>query len=134
MYKNILLNGYINNFNDNDLLYQKKLEVSYKKCLKELCNYEELEDQLNKIKYNVDPETGKQIKSYIFDLNYEDKIIVKDINHSYIFKRSKFYSSFDKPKSYLKTDLINYWGKRNYYVRLVYLNFKNKWGLQLSWK
>ena len=134
-YSNIIMSdvGESNFFSvKKDPEYQEKLELSYRKCLSELCNYEEIEDELKRIKFTVDPNTGKRIRTHIFPLNGEDDIKINSSKHSYVFKRSKFYSSFDKPKSFLKRDLISYWNKKNYFVKVVKIS-DNKWGLQLSW-
>jgi len=133
-YINDNYNQDINNFFriNKDPEYQKKLELSYNKCIEELCNYEELEEELNRLKFIVDPNTGNQIKTYTFPLEKDDNLYIEDSTHSYVFKRSKFYLSFDKPKSFLKRDLISYWSQKRYFVRLIRLQ-NNNWGLQLSW-
>lgn len=112
--------------------YNEKLNLSYKKCVEELCNIPEWEEKIDECRYIFDPNTGLPLNSYTFILNFEDNIIINEIPHSYVFKRSHFYKSFDNKKSFLKKDLVNFWGKKGYFVRL-HKTENNKWALTLKW-
>ena len=122
----------IENFK-KDPEYIKKLDLSYKKCLDELCNPKDWEDKIADSKFTVNPNTGLPMKSCVFNLPTNDNIEIDEIYHSYVFKRSHFYISFDNPKSFLKKDLINCWRNRGYYVRLC-KDENSKWILIISWK
>jgi hypothetical protein len=118
---------------NEDPNYKKKLEISYNKCLDELCfPCENWEDKILEAKFTVDPVTGQPKNTCIFELAYPDNIITDDTSHTYVFKRSHFYNSFLKQRSRLKRDLINCWKGRGYFVRLY--NEDNKWFLSLRWR
>ena len=119
----------------SDPKYKKKLEMSYIKCIDELCNpCDDWEGILSDKKFTMNPKTGEQLTSYDFELNFEDNIDIKNVDHSYIFKRSHFYSMFSKRSSRLKRDLIKCWRDRGYYVSLVNDESNKKWKLSLSWR
>jgi hypothetical protein len=118
--------------------YKKKLEYSYFQCLTELCNPEpDWEDAILETKFTIDENTGHPINYHVFDLTYPDDIRVGEgVNHSYIFKRSHFYSSFgdsDVKTSRLRRDLVTFWKKKDYYVNLYKDPNSNKWKLKISW-
>lgn len=119
-------------YQNNEPEYKKKLELSYLKCLSELCepvpNWKEL---IEDSKFTMNPETGVPNKFYTFPLNFPDNITVES-SHSYVFRRSHFYSMFLKKSSRIKRDLINHWKALGYYVNLWTEN--NKWNLTLSWR
>jgi hypothetical protein len=116
--------------------YKKKLEHSYFQCLSELCNpIPDWEDIILETKFTIDEITGQPLNYYTFELNYVDDIRV-GINHSYIFKRSHFYNSFndnDAKGSRIRRDLIAFWKKKDYYVNLYKDPKNNKWKLKISW-
>ena len=123
------------NFKDikKDPEYIKKLDLSYNKCLEELCNIPDWEEKISECKFKFDPESGMSLKSHTFELSGRDNIVIDSIEHNYIFKRSHFYGSFDKPNSFLKRDIINNWRSKGYYVKLHKIDYA-KWGLTISWK
>lgn len=113
--------------------YKKKLELSYLKCLDELCNpCEDWKGILDDNKFNHNPNTGQNLTSYEFELDFPDNIEIPSVNHNYVFKRSHFYLQFSKHSSRIKRDLIKCWRNRGYYVSLNQEN--NKWKLNLSWR
>jgi len=123
--------------NDRDPAYKKKLEYSYLKCLEELCNpSENWEETIMEAKFTVDPNNGqpKTNHTFVLDLSDDIKIDEDDVKHSYVFKRSHFYNSFNKKRSRIKRDLIECWKNRGYYVRLQKSDQINKWCLHLSWR
>ena len=122
---------------DKDPVYRKKLEYSYVLCLKELCEpTENWHEAILETKFTVDPTTGQPKNSHTFVLNHVDdiKIDEEEVKHSYVFKRSHFYASFNKKRSRLKRDLIECWKTRGYYVRLQKDENLGKWCLLLSWR
>lgn len=115
--------------------YKKKLELSYLKCLEELCNpVDDWEGILSDNKFIMNPKTGHPDTTYDFELNFGDDIVVNEIKHSYVFKRSHFYEMFNRRSSRLKRDLIKCWRDRGYYVFLVRDEATNKWKLSISWR
>lgn len=125
------------NIKEQDPNYRKKLEASYKKCLQELCEPEDdWQDVLLGAKFIIDPQTGRPKTNHIFHLNHPDGIEISDdeVKHSYVFKRSHFYESFNRQKSRLKRDLIECWKNRGYFVKLFKDSSTNKWCLGLYWK
>jgi hypothetical protein len=115
--------------------YIKKLDLSYTKCLYELCNPPNWEEKISDAKFIVVPGTGMPMKNYTFDLSGKDSLDITEVTHSYIFKRSHFYGSFDKqPRSFLKRDLINCWRNRGYFVKLHKVDVNGKWLLTIGWK
>lgn len=116
-----------------DPLYKKKLEYSYLQCLKELCEpVSNWQDIILETKFTVDSSTHYPKTNYTFVIDHPDDIIVPEVNHSYVFKRSHFYNSFNNKKSRIKRDLIECWKGRGYFVRLSHEG--DKWNLFLSWK
>lgn len=123
------------NASAQDPEYKRKLELSYIKCLDELCNpQEDWEDVLGDIKFTMDSETGRPYVNYDFILDHPDDIMIPNSNHSYVFKRSHFYVMFQKKSSRVKRDLIKCWRDRGYYVNLVFDTDLQKWKLCLSWR
>ena len=122
---------------DRDPSYKKKLELSYLQCLKELSEpCENWHDKVMETKFTMDPNTGQPKTTHIFILENSDDIKFPEdkIKHSYVFKRSHFYQSFNKQRSRLKRDLITCWKARGYYIRLYKDETMNKWCLSLSWR
>lgn len=118
---------------EKDPLYQKKLEYSYLQCLKELCEpCENWNEAIMETKFTIDPLTGQPRNSHTFTLSNNDNIVVQEVKHSYVFKRSHFYNSFNKKRSRLKRDLIECWKNRGYYVKLY--KGESQWLLELAWK
>ena len=114
----------------------KKRNISYKKCLQELCNpCEGWEDVLEAAKNEV-LKNGSHTNSYRWILNHQDDIIIPEAesNHSYIFRRSHFYRTFNRKGSFLKKDLISFWGGKDYFVKLGKFENEDKWYLLLKWK
>ena len=117
----------------------KKRDLSYQKCLQELCNpCDDWEDVLNASKNEV-MNNGTPRNSYRWILEYHDDIIIpeEECNHSYIFRRSHFYRTFDRKGSYLKKDLIDFWGSKEYFIKLGKIDkghYEGKWYLLLKWK
>lgn len=121
--------------NDKDPMYKKKLEYSYMQCLKELSEpCENWHDIIMETKFTVDPQTGQPKTFHVFTMDNPDDINIGDVKHSYVFKRSHFYASFNKKRSRLKRDLIECWKGRGYYVRLYKDENTNKWCIHLSWR
>ncbi len=117
----------------------KKRDLSYQKCLQELCNpCDDWKDVLEAAKNEV-MNNGTPRNSYRWIIEHQDDIIIpeEESKHSYIFRRSHFYRSFDRKGSYLKKDLIDFWGSKEYFVKLGKLDkgqFQGKWYLLLKWK
>jgi hypothetical protein len=118
-----------------DPKYKNKLELSYVTCLEELCspvpNWEEI---VNDTKFIMDPKTGQPSTVYDFTIDKPDNIDVPDSDHSYVFKRSHFYSMFSKRSSRLKRDLIRCWKDRGYYIHLYQNQDTSKWVLSVAWR
>lgn len=122
---------------EKDPNYRKKLELSYLKCLEELCNpCENWEEKIMETKFILDPETGYPKNYHLFELNNKDNIEIdkEAVKHSYVFKRSHFYNSFNKKRSRIKRDLIEYWKKKGYFIRLYRDEGSGKWFLNVSWR
>lgn len=120
-------------YEEKDPIYRKKLEYSYLKCLNELCEpTDNWQEAIMESKFTMDPSTGQPKSFHCFPIDLPDNIQIDDVKHSYVFKRSHFYNSFNKKRSRLKRDLIECWKSRGYYVKLQKEN--NQWLLYLSWK
>ena len=88
----------------NEPEFVRKRDLSYKKCLQELCNpCDGWEDVLEAAKNEVLPD-GSPKNSYRWILETLDDILIpeEECKHSYIFRRSHFYRTFDRKGSYLK--------------------------------
>jgi hypothetical protein len=122
---------------EHDPNYRKKLEFSYIKCLNELQEPgDNWHESIMETKFTVDPTTGQPKTSHTFVLEQSDDLDIptNDVVHSYIFKRSHFYNSFNKKRSRLKRDLIECWKARGYFVKLAKDEDSGKWKLMLSWR
>lgn len=116
-----------------DPTYKKKLEASYEICLYELCEpCENWEDQIKESKFIMNSD-GTIRDNHVFIMDKDDDIIT-NIPHSYIFKRSHFYVTFEKQSSRLKRDLIKCWKERGYFINLFKDDLTGKWCLKLYWK
>jgi hypothetical protein len=119
--------------------FTRKRDLSYQKCLQELCNpCDEWEDVLEAAKNEVLP-NGSPKNSYRWLLEQSDDINIpeEECKHSYIFRRSHFYRTFDRKGSYLKKDLISFWGTKDYFVKVGKIDKgqnEGKWYLLLKWK
>lgn len=114
-----------------DSAYKKKLELSYLKCLDELCNPDDWEEIIQSTKFVMNPNTGLLRTSHDFILNKSDIVEISEVNHTYSFKRSHFYLTFLKGSSRLKRDVIKCWRERKYYVDIIQEG--NIWKLRISW-
>lgn len=112
--------------------YKRKLNQSYKVCIRELMNPEQdWETKVNDTKYTIDPILRKPKQSHTFKLNFPEYIELNS-DHSYKFKRSHFYKRFrEQNNSRLKQDLIDYYTKKGYIVDLY--KESGRWYLKLSW-
>jgi len=121
--------------NSSNLKYKKKLELSYRKCVEELFNpCDDWEDKIKESKFIINPETGSINNKYTFIINHKDDIHIPDVEHTYVFRRSKFYDTFARRTSRLKRDLIKYWRSKNYYVDFFLNDETKKWNLVISWE
>jgi hypothetical protein len=133
-----------NDITANDINFKKKLELSYQQCIEELTNPLDWENRVADIKYKINPNTGMLQNELIMETNLEDNIdinivMLENIEHSYVFKRSHFYRN----SSRLKHEIETTWNKRGYYVRLIenatstssstFLP-RQTWKLKISWK
>jgi hypothetical protein len=115
-------------------LYTKKLILSYNICIEELKNpEEEWEEKINMMKFTIDEKTRSPKTSYIFVLNYKDNIEIPDTEHTYVFKRSLFYSKFNLYNSRFRQELVQYFKEKGYSVDLYKDGTINRWCLRLSW-
>jgi hypothetical protein len=109
-----------------DVKFRKKLELSYQKCLEELCSVE-WERLAKERKYEIDEDTGLIRTHYDFELQFPEEIDIPNSEHTYIFNRSHFY----RKSSRLKYEMESVWNKRGYYVRLF--ESDGLWYLRLGW-
>ena len=113
-----------------DPKYKMKLDASYAVCINELCSPPNWEDTVLHARLSSPNTTVRN--SVKFPLTYSDDIVLDPpVHHSYIFKRTHFYSSFNQPRSRLRRDLIRCWKTRGYYVDMG--NENNAWYLRLQW-
>lgn len=116
-------------------VFTKKLIMSYNICMDELKNpEEEWEEKINEMKFTIDEKTRMPKTSYTFILDHKDNIeIPGNISHTYVFKRSHFYSKFNSPNSRFRQELIEHYKLRGYTVDLFRDFNLNRWCLRLSW-
>ena len=119
--------------------FNNKLDESYQICINELCNIPNWEEEIENTKFTLDEKTGLPKKTHIFHINNyypNDNIIIQNAKHSYVFKRSHFYNTFNKPKKRIKRELIECWRSRGYFVKLFQSDEPNNknWFLSINWK
>lgn len=116
-------------YNDKivDVKFREKLELSYQKCLDELCSIPNWERTIRTKKYEIDENTGVLRIYYDFDLQFPDEIDIADSKHTYVFNRSHFY----RKSLRLKHELENFWNAKGYYVKLF--ESEGHWYLRLGW-